>query len=283
MAKLQVGPGFFANFDTTPLATASGDILVSNDHLIRIDAKDGLENFIGRFHYNDEGLPLGTIDKYLLVSAGDTIYAITHADIDVLELRETAASGNPEDFLKLIFRGDDDIAGANLDDTMAGYKGDDHLHGLKGDDTLSGLAGRDKIAGGAGNDVLLGGTGRDALYGGSGDDWLDGGPARNSLTGGGGHDTFVFVAPGKPDTIADFHSGDRIALGFAGLGPTGTLDPDAFHRGASAENRHQKILYDSHTGSLLYAKHGSATDHPVKFAEIGKGLDHLDAHDFFVL
>ena len=73
------------------------------------------------------------------------------------------------------------------------------------------------------------------------------------------------------------------AVQFAGLGPSGTLDPDAFHRGASAENRHQKILYDSHTGSLLYAKHGSATDHPVKFAEIGSGLDHLDAHDFFVL
>ena len=107
-------------------------------------------------------------------------------------------------------------------------------------------------------------------------------PASNWLTGGSGRDTFVFLAPDHPDTITDFHSRDRIALGFSGLGPSGPLDPDSFHRGTSAENRHQKILYDSHTGSLLYAKHGSATNHPVKFADIGTGL-HLDAHDFLVI
>ena len=77
MARLRVGQGFFANFDTTPLATASGPILVADDHLIRIDAKDGIENFIGRFHYNTEGLPLGTIDTYRLVSGKETLYAIS--------------------------------------------------------------------------------------------------------------------------------------------------------------------------------------------------------------
>jgi Ca2+-binding RTX toxin-like protein len=282
MAKLQVARGFFANFDTTPLATASGDILVSDDHLIKIDAKDGIENFIGRFHYS-EGLPLGTIDEYLLVVDDKTKYAITHANIDVLELRHTAASGDPQDFLKLIFRDDDLIVGAELNDTMGGFDGDDTLKGRKGDDTLRGLDGNDAIGGGAGNDVLLGGKGSDALDGGAGDDWLDGGTARNCLTGGGGHDTFVFTAPGEPDTITDFARGDSIALGFAGLGPSGSLDADSFHRGAAAENRHQKILYDSDTGWLLYAKHGSATDHPLKFAEIGKDLDHLNAHDFLVI
>jgi Ca2+-binding RTX toxin-like protein len=283
MARLQVGQGFFANFDTTPLATASGDILIADSHLILIDAKDGLENFIGRFHYSDEGLPLGTIDKYLLISDTETVYTIADANIDVLELRHTAESGNPQDFLKLIFRANDHLIGASLDDTMGGFDGNDHLKGRKGDDTLRGLAGSDAAKGGAGNDVLFGNGGTDALHGGPGDDWLDGGKGTNWLTGGDGHDTFVFVAPGRPDTVTDFGFGDRIALGFSGLGPSGILDEARFRLGANAENRHQKILYDSDAGWLLYAKHGSATEHPIKFAEIGKGFDHLGAHDFFVI
>lgn len=283
MAKLEVGRGFFANFSTTPLATASGDILVADSHLIRIDAKDGIESFFCNFTYNEQGLPLGTILKYTLVFQGDTKYTISNVNIDVLELRETAASDDPENFLKLIFRGNDSLVGVGLNDKMAGYRGSDILKGRSGNDSLKGVDGNDTIFGGPGHDFLIGGNDRDVLYGGTGDDWLNGGPDRNRLTGGEGDDTFVFSARGQPNTITDFDAGDRIGLGFSGIGPNGALDPAYFHVGAKAEDRQQKILYDSDGGWLLYAQEGSATRHPEKFARIYKDLDHLDAGDFFVI
>lgn len=283
MAKLEVGPGFFANFSTTPLATASGEIVVANSHLIRIKANDGFENFFGAFTYNEQGLPLGTILKYSFVSNGQAIYTISRANIDVLELRDTATSADPEDFLKLIFRENDSLIGAGLDDKMAGYRGNDVLKGRSGDDRLKGLDGNDSVLGGPGDDFLMGGNGRDVLYGGTGDDWLSGGPDRDWLTGGEGDDTFAFTARGQPDTITDFEDGDKIALGFSGLEQSGVLKPAYFHLGARAETPDQKILYDSNDGWLLYAKYGSATRHPEKFAKIAEGLHDLGADDFFVI
>ena len=88
---------------------------------------------------------------------------------------------------------------------------------------------------------------------------------------------------GRPDKVTDFTECDRIALGFAGLGPAGALDPAEFHLGAKADTPDQHILYDSDTGWLLYAAEGSDTPHPEKVARIGKGLDHLGADDFFVI
>lgn len=283
MAKFEVGSRFFADFDGTPLATANGDITVQNSHLIRIRAKEGIENFIGDFEYNDEGLPTGTILEYRFVSyTSHRVYTIADANIDVEELRETASSGDPAKFLKLIFRGDDSLLGADLADEMGGYDGNDLLRGRKGGDELRGSSGDDAAFGGADNDILLGGTGSDTLKGGAGDDWLDGGRGRNRLTGDDGDDTFVFAASGQPSTVTDLEAGDRIALGFGGLGPIGLLDPDSFHHGAEAENRKQQILYDGDTGWLLHAENGSASD-PEKIARIGKGLDYLGADDILLI
>ena len=77
MPKFEVGPGYFAEFDTVPLATASGDVVVFNDQLIRIrtEAGDGrpagFENYIGRFETNAQDLPVGTIDTYRFVTDAD--------------------------------------------------------------------------------------------------------------------------------------------------------------------------------------------------------------------
>jgi len=281
MARFEVGSRFFADFDATPLATANGDIAVQNSHLIRIRAKEGIENFIGDFEYNDKGQPIGTILEYRFVSyTGQRVYTIEDANIDAEELRETAASGG--DFLKLIFRGDDSFVGAGLADQMAGYEGNDLLKGRGGNDELSGLTGDDTLFGDIGNDVLFGGSGWDTLRGGTDDDWLDGGRGRNRLTGGEGDDTFVFMERGQPDTVADFGAGDRIALGFGGLGPIGFLDPSSFDLGSEAENRKQHVLYDGDTGWLLHAENGSASD-PQKIVRIGKGLDFLGADDILVI
>ncbi len=89
MARFTVGPGFFADFDATPIATADGEITVADSHLIRIrvdHVEDGFENFIGDFEYVD-GLPIGTVREYLLTSDNNPVYRISSADIDVLELR----------------------------------------------------------------------------------------------------------------------------------------------------------------------------------------------------
>ena len=268
MATFSVGRGFFANFASTPIATADGEITVADSTLIRISVDRvpaGFENFIGAFSYTDAGLPLGTVREFRLTSGAELIYRIAQADIDVLELRRIAGADDPQAFLRYIFRADDRLTGAGLGDQMSGYAGADRLLGLAGDDSL------------------FGGRGRDLLRGGPGADWLDGGPGADRLTGGGGRDTFLFREHCRADTVTDFGACDRIGLGFDGLGPAGPLDPAAFHIGAQALAPEQRILYDSDTGWLLYAAQGSDTDHPARFAHIGEGLADLGAADFLVL
>jgi Ca2+-binding RTX toxin-like protein len=290
--KFQVGAGFFAEFDTIPLATASGEILVIDEHLIKFKTvagqgrPAGFENYIGTFDYNDLGQPVGTVDTYRFVTESDQlVYKIADANIDTVELRKAAAASgdDPQALLKLIFRSNDRLTGQLLDDQMRAFAGNDVLKGKAGDDWLGGMSGSDVVRGNIGDDVLRGGGGRDTLRGGTGDDRLDGGKGRNQLTGGEGEDTFVFKIPGKPDRITVFGKADMIALGFSGLGPAGPLDPSAFHRGATANKPGQTILYDEDTGWLLYARKGSGTADPIAFAKVGKHLDHLGADDFIVI
>jgi Ca2+-binding RTX toxin-like protein len=290
MPKFTVGDGFFANFFGVPLATANGDFVTADAHLIRIRTEAGegrpagFENYIGDFTYTDAGLPLGRIDEYRFVTLADApVYDIADANLSVLGLRKAAQSGDPQAFLRLIFRADDVLIGGSLGDTMRAFAGNDGLKGKAGDDWLGGMSGSDVVRGNAGDDEIHGGGGRDKLHGGSGDDMLDGGTGRNRLTGGAGDDTFVFTVPGKPNRITDFGKGDLIALGFSGLGPDGPLDPAAFHRGALANGPGPTILYDEDTGWLLYARKGSETADPSAFAKVGKHIGHIGAEDFVVI
>ena len=85
MATFSVGRGFFANFASTPIATADGEITVADSTLIRISVDRvpaGFENFIGAFSYTDAGLPLGTVREFRLTSGAELIYRIAQADID---------------------------------------------------------------------------------------------------------------------------------------------------------------------------------------------------------
>lgn len=276
MARFGVGRGYFANFNTVPVATADGEITATTAHLIRIAVDrvaDGVEAYIGDFRYVG-GLPEGTVRTYRFTSGDDLIYRIADAEIDVLELRRIAGDDDPQKFLQYIFRADDQLDGAALGDEIAGFGGDDRLRGHRGDDVLRGRADAD---------ALFGGLGRDALYGGRGDDRLDGGAQGDFLHGGAGRDVFVFRRAGAPDRIADFGDGDRIALGFAGLGPGGPLDADAFHVGTRAETADQRVIYDIEAGLLLYAAEGDATGDPVRFARIDAGIEDLSAADFLVI
>ena len=118
-----------------------------------------------------------------------------------------------------------------------------------------------------------------------GDDVLDGGSGNNTLTGGEGADSFKFAFPNAFSRVTDYGSEDIFLLaksGFKGIGPTGVLKAKYFHIGSEAETKKQKILYDEDKGLLLYAKKGSKTADPVKFAKIGKDLD-IDHTDFLVI
>ncbi len=289
MPQFTVGEGYRAEFFTIPLATANGAFVVADDELMRIrtEAGDGrpagFENYIGDFTYT-KGLPLGRIDEYRFETLdGAPVYDIANADLSVLGLRKAAEEGDPQAFLRLIFRADDMLSGGRFADAMRAFAGNDRLAGSAGDDRLGGMSGRDRIHGGGGDDEMLGGGGRDTLLGGPGDDRLDGGRGKNTLTGGAGEDTFVFKAGGKANRITDFGKGDAIALGFPKLGPEGPLDPAAFHRGPAFTEPDQRILYDPDSGWLFHARHGSLTGEPVAFARIGQHIGHLEAADLIVI
>ncbi len=181
--------------------------------------------------------------------------------------------------------GKDTVYGGDGNDTLRGGSSSDTLYGGSGDDTIIGGRGNDQIFGDDGNDTLNGGRGNDTLNGGAGDDLLDGGRGNNKLTGGDGADSFQFSFPNAFSRVTDYGSEDMLLLaksGFKGIGPTGTLKAKHFHVGNEAETKKQNILYDEDKGVLLYAKKGSATADPVKFAKIGKGLD-IDHTDFLVI
>ncbi|MFN9174328.1 MAG: beta strand repeat-containing protein [Synechocystis sp.] len=136
------------------------------------------------------------------------------------------------------------------------------INGTVNADNLVGTAGNDTINGLAGNDTLNGGTGNDVL------------------TGGLGADTFRFDAQGPTnrDLITDFTTaqGDLIALAanvFTRIGnPGNVLGAAQFRSGAgvtTANNRDQRILYDTNTGSLSWDRDGSRTDFaPIQFATL---------------
>jgi parallel beta-helix repeat protein len=147
------------------------------------------------------------------------------------------------------------------------------IHGTHGDDILSGTSGNDTIKGGAGTDYIHGNGGKDVLIGGS------------------GLDLFYFDKPADGHNnishITDFTPmKDEIFLSksaFSAL-PAGDLHAHAgaFHVGAAAQTPADRIIYQSHTGHLLYDSDGSGSAPAVQFASVAPHL-HLTSNDFFVV
>ena len=114
-----------------------------------------------------------------------------------------------------------------------------------------------------GNDfaeTIVGNAGANVIQGLGGNDQLQGMAGNDTLTGGGGADKFLFNtalnATTNVDTITDMTAGvDIIRLDdarFAGIGPLGVLNADAFHIGAVAADAEDRIVYDSATGQLFF-------------------------------
>ncbi|SDB37405.1 beta strand repeat-containing protein [Bauldia litoralis] len=136
-------------------------------------------------------------------------------------------------------------------------------------------------------DVIAGYGGKDKLFGLGGDDILSGGLRDDKLKGGDGRDTFVFDAKlsskKNVDSVKDFKVNvDLIGLDsdiFKTVGDT--LTRKAFHVGAKATDKENRIVYDKKTGDLFYDKNGSKKGGAVLFAELDKHLK-LDHKDFVV-
>ncbi len=164
-------------------------------------------------------------------------------------------------------------------------------HGkIKGD--ILGFTGKEKIVndgqikGGvyldAGNDTFknAGGTaGR-----------VHGGPGNDTLIAGPHTDKFVFDtalnAVTNVDRVKHFDPGtDQLFLSksiFAALSGLGTLTSAEFHKGTSAHDLDDRIIYDKHSGALYYDADGNVGAAEVQFAKLDKGLN-LHASDFIVI
>jgi cysteinyl-tRNA synthetase len=149
--------------------------------------------------------------------------------------------------------------GNTLNNSIVGSQGSDILTGLAGDDTIRGGAGSDQILGGSGNDVL---------------------------TGGAGADYFVFdTAPGATniDVITDFETGlDKIRLLKSVFKISSSLKfSDQFIVGTQAQDKYDRIIYDSATNKLYYDADGTGKIAPVQFAEVSTvGVTKLTFNDF---
>ncbi|WP_210381497.1 cellulase family glycosylhydrolase [Microvirga zambiensis] len=149
-----------------------------------------------------------------------------------------------------------------------------------------GTAEADLIKGNLGNDRLFGGGGNDSLYGGSGND---------ILRGDSGRDTFVFDTrldnSKNFDRILDFNAKDDsfwldnkvfTKLGAGSSAKPGKLKADMFFKGKSAQDKDDRIIYDTKLGILYYDPDGIGAKAPVKFATLAKNLK-MTYHDFFVI
>lgn len=191
----------------------------------------------------------------------------------------------------------DDSPGVS-DDVQYGLDGTDslipsnpllsyRLYGGEGVDTLWGFDQGDFLYGDGGGDTLKGFKARDYLDGGTGGDFLDGGEGRDVLVGGDGVDGFIFsvaFTKANADRIVDFsHRDDEIGIAksLTGLG-LGELNEGRFCRGAEADDRGDRIIYNPKTGALLFDSNGSRDGGSHLIATLDKGL-RVDHTDIFII
>ena len=134
---------------------------------------------------------------------------------------------------------------------------------------INGNVAANTIAGQGGNDALNGNNGNDRLFGGSG---------RDQLNGGAGADDYVFDtalnASTNFDSIVGFSSADdtiRLYRGVFSALPSGTVNADAFHAGATAQDAEDRIIYDAATGRIYYDADGTGAAAQVLFATVAAG------------
>jgi serralysin len=135
--------------------------------------------------------------------------------------------------------------------------------------SLSGNTAANTLSGQAGNDAIAAGAGADRLFGGNGNDSLD---------GGAGADDFFFDtalnASTNVDRLHNFSAADdsiRLSRSVFTAIAAGTLDPDAFHAGPSAQDAEDRIVYNPATGQIFYDADGTGAAAAILFATVAAG------------
>ncbi len=200
-------------------------------------------------------------DTFILDAAGDIL--LDAGGIDTIHSAISLTLGASFERLLLTGTGATSGTGNASANTMTGNTAANRLKGLSGNDIISGGGGRDTLEGGAGNDTL---------------------------TGGADADNFVFnttlSATTNVDRVADFYVPlDTFWLENGVLTKilgTGRMTAAQFHKGASAHDADDRIVYNSATGSLIYDSNGSAAGGAVQFATLAKGLALTNA-DFVIV
>lgn len=214
--------------------------------------------------------------------------------------------------------GNDVINGADGNDAIDGGLGNDAMTGGLGDDTYYVDAAKDKVTeksnqgidtvfssishtlgSNVENLTLYGTSGLSAtgnavanvVIGSSGNDTINGALGNDTLTGGVGNDTFVFNtalnATTNVDTITDFTSGDKIALGksiFKAFAKDKTVATEKLVYGDKAIDSNDFLIYDQVTGKLYYDADGTGKGLAVQIALIGTDTHAaLTAADFNII
>ncbi len=226
--------------------------------LTGLDGNDTLDGGTGSGDTLNGGL--GN-DSYILDAAGDIL--LDAGGIDTIHSAISLTLGASFERLLLTGTGITSGTGNAAANTITGNTAANRLKGLTGNDIVSGGGGRDTLEGGAGNDTL---------------------------TGGADADNFVFnttlSATANVDRVADFYAPlDTFWLEnaiFTKINGTGRMTAAQFHKGASAHDADDRIVYNSATGSLIYDSNGSAAGGAIQFATLAKGLALTNA-DFVIV
>jgi Ca2+-binding RTX toxin-like protein len=230
--------------------------LAGNDTLTGLAGDDTLDGGAG----NDSMVGGAGDDTYYVDSTGDKVVELANQGTDTVKtsLASYTLGSNVENLTHtgpVAFKGTGNI----LNNSIVGSLGSDILTGLAGNDTIQGGAGSDQLLGGSGNDVL---------------------------TGGAGSDYFVFdAAPGATniDAITDFETGlDKIRLSKSMFKISSSIKfSDQFVVGTQAQDKYDRIIYDSAANKLYYDADGIGKIAPVQFAEVSTvGVTKLTSNDF---
>jgi serralysin len=168
--------------------------------------------------------------------------------------------------------------------------------GVAGGFTIANGVTIENAVGGRGGDELIGNWAANTLTGNAGNDVLWGDGGNDVLKGGAGRDFFAFDT--KPnnstnrDMIADFSVAmdtiwlDNKAFSKLGKGSYGSpvkFKKDMFVKASKAQDREDRIIYDSRKGVLLYDADGTGSKvKAVEIATLKKGLA-MTYNDFFVI
>ncbi len=158
-----------------------------------------------------------------------------------------------------------------------GNNANNKLTGNNARNTLDGGNGNDNLIGMGGNDRLVGGNGNDTIQGGAGDDRITGGSGKDMLFGGTGRDRFIFEnSRDGGDRIRDFSVVDDVIAisrqGFGGRLRRGVLRARQFTIGSQAQDRGDRFIYRSSTGTLFFDPDGTGNKGQIKIATLSPGL-----------